>query len=632
MSLALEHNSRENLYRAPSGAQACGTSVLFRLKITGGRPDRAILRIWWQNSERKIEMTPDADSPELYQARLELPASPGLLWYFFMVEQEGHWLYYGNAEDQLGGLGQTYAFQPPSFQLTVYDPAFQPPEWMRRGLMYQIMVDRFHAGRSRWAKPLEPDQRLHEDWYEPPFLEVDGQSGDNQARDFFGGDLEGVRQKLPYLKALGVSVIYFNPIFQAHSNHKYDTGDYRRIDPLFGDEQDFMALCRDAEKMGIHILLDGVFSHTGADSRYFDRYGRRGGQGAYQRQDSPYASWYRFRKWPEDYECWWGFPTLPNVNEMDASFLDFIIRDTDSVAARWLKKGASGWRLDVADELPMPFMRMLRQRIKEEKPDSALLGEVWEDASNKVSYGELRCYCLGDSLDSVMNYPLRDGLLGFMTGRVSAGQVARRLSALQENYPAPFFYSLMNLLGSHDRARVLNVLGGLDGENLPREARRGVLMNEEQLALARRRLIALWRFLCALPGMPCLFYGDEAGLQGMADPFCRAAYPWGREDQALLAEIQSINQQRRASALLQTGWLRLFAPDQQVLGALRFARDGKDAFGEPLPAAPALFLLNRAPQPAALRLEPDSLPELGLTQPLEVCLPPLSCLEIGQGR
>ena len=625
MSLRLHHNSREALYRAPSGAQACGTAVLFRLKISGGRPEAAYLRIWWQNSERKIPMAPGEGDPELYEARYSLPDSPGLLWYFFIVEANGQRHYYGNADDRLGGPGRMYGGEPPSFQITVYDPAFKTPEWMRRGIMYQIMVDRFSPGNPRWAKRLGPDARMHPDWYEPPYLELDALSGDNQALDFFGGDLEGVRQKLPYLRDLGVTVIYFNPIFQARSNHKYDTGDYKRIDPMFGDEEDFKALCREAREMGIRILLDGVFSHTGADSRYFDRYGRYGGQGAYQRQDSPYASWYRFRHWPEDYDCWWGFPTLPNVNEMDGSYLDFIIRDPDAVAARWLRKGASGWRLDVADELPMAFIRMLRSRVKGEDAEAALLGEVWEDASNKVSYGRLRSYCLGESLDSVMNYPMRDELIGFMLGRVSAPHVERRLSALQENYPAPFFYSLMNLMGSHDRARILNILGGLDGEDLPREARRGMALGETQLAVAKRRMAALWRFICALPGMPCLFYGDEAGLQGMADPFCRAAYPWGREDPGLLEEIRGINRARLESPILQTGHLRLFAAGSQVLCALRFAREGKDAFGDPLEERPALFLLNRSEEEINLSLDAALMPEAGRSGPLEVALKGMEC-------
>ncbi len=558
--MILYHDSRNLQYRSPMGAGAAGESVSLRLRVEGGRPERVLLRLWWENAEQRLEMA-DPLGDGLFEYTLRLPESPGLLWYFFMAESGGETRYYGNAYDRLGGEGAEYECEPPSFQLTVYDPAYAPPAWMGDGILYQIMVDRFYA-RNR-LKP--PHGWLHEIWDEPPALNVSPQTGDNAADDFFGGNLAGVEEKLPYLKRLGVTAIYLNPIFRARSNHKYDTGDYEEIDPSFGTEEDFRRLCRRAREMGIRVLLDGVFSHTGSDSRYFNREGSYGEGGAYRREDSPYTSWYTFERWPEKYDCWWGFETLPNVREMEPGYIDYMLTGERAVVPGWIQKGASGWRLDVADELPMPFLRLLRRQVKATDLQACVLGEVWEDASNKEAYGEVRCYCLGDTLDSVMNYPLREGIIDFLTGQRDAYWLKRRLEALYENYPEPFARSLMNLLGSHDKARIINRLSGATPEDCPREQRRHVALTEKEYALGRARYLRAWEFVCALPGMPCIYYGDEAGAQGEDDPFCRGTYPWGQEDAALVAAIARINQERLSNPVLLRGAVTFDAPDAQTL-------------------------------------------------------------------
>ena len=312
-----------------------------------------------------------------------------------------------------------------------------------------------------------------------------------------------------------------------------------------------------------------MFSHTGSDSRYFNRLERYDSLGAYQSLESPYASWYRFKRWPDEYDCWWGFETLPTVNKSDESYRRYILTGENAIVKRWLRRGASGWRLDVADELPVPFLRTLRKSVKSVDPDAAVLGEVWEDASNKVAYGQLRCYCLGDTLDSVMNYPLREGLIGFLLGEIDAYALKRRLDALYENYPAPFAAALMNLLGSHDKARVINRLSGAEPENRPREQRAFTPLSDAEYERGKRRFIKAWRFLCAMPGMPCLYYGDEAGVQGGDDPFCRGTYPWGHEDRALMEEINRVNHARLKSRAAQNGSLELIAPDADTLTVVR---------------------------------------------------------------
>ena len=559
----VRHDSRDPLYRTPSGARPTGSDVILRCRADDARA--VTLRLWWDDGEIRRPMTASPRGAGLFEIRLTLPEQSGLLWYYFIVDFDGETRLYGNADDRLGGEGRLYDHEPPSFQLTVYDEEFDTPRWMREGLLYQIMPDRF-AARGKNA----PEAGwLHEKWDEPPAIHVDPSTHDNRADDFFGGNFRGVMDRLDYLKELGVTAIYFNPIFRARSNHKYDTGDYETIDPSFGTREDFEALCDRARALGIRILLDGVFSHTGSDSRYFNRLGRYDSLGAYQSMESPYAPWYRFKRWPDEYDCWWGFETLPTVNKSDESYRRYILTGENAIVKRWLRRGASGWRLDVADELPVPFLRTLRKSVKSVDPDAAVLGEVWEDASNKVAYGQLRCYCLGDTLDSVMNYPLREGLIGFLLGEIDAYALKRRLDALYENYPAPFAAALMNLLGSHDKARVINRLSGVEPENRPREERAFTPLSDAEYERGKRRFIKAWRFLCAMPGMPCLYYGDEAGAQGGDDPFCRGTYPWGHEDRALMEEIKRVNHARLKSRAAQNGSLELIAPDADTLTVVR---------------------------------------------------------------
>lgn len=520
--MTIRHDSRNLTHRAPAGAQPCKTEI--RLFLETDQPE-AIVRFWLEGHSYLYKMAPTDGG---FEYAFRLPEKPGVVWYYFIVGTH----YYGNARDNLGGEGELYLHEPPSYQITVYDPAFKTPDWLGNGIIMQIMPDRFYRGGTYPCRG-----RLHADWDEPPEMRL-SITGDNEADDFFGGDLPGIAEKLPYIKSLGVSVIYLNPVFLAHSNHKYDTSDYRMIDPAFGTEADFSALCKKAKALGIRIVLDGVFSHTGADSVYFNRYKTFNSVGAYNSRLSKYADWYEFHKWPDDYKSWWGFESLPNVNKNARSFREFIINAPDSVVAHWLRAGASGWRLDVADELPLDFLNALRERVKDIDPDNCVMGEVWEDPSHKVAYGELRSYCLGDTLDCTMNYPLRAAILGFLTGKLTAQGCTRVIESLQENLPQAFFRSQMNLLSSHDKPRALTVLADVGNMEPDRKYRYPIKLTDTQYARGKRRLIAAWKLVCALPGMPGIYYGDEAGLYGMADPFCRAAYPWGHEDLSLIEAFQ----------------------------------------------------------------------------------------------
>ena len=585
------HDSRSGVYRIPTGAVPCGETIV--LRVLAQNIASATLRVWWGDRESYTAM--EAVSSDLFACELKTPDEPCVIWYYFIVmDTEGGRWYYGNAADGLGGVGELRTTEPASFQVTVYDRAFRTPAWMRGGAMMQIMVDRFCAYGRPDPSALPIGSYYHRDWSEDPVLVVNDRTGDYCANDFFGGNLKGVESKLDFLAAMGITVLYFNPIFKARSNHKYDTGNYMEIDPTFGNEDDFRSLCAAAKRRGIRVVLDGVFSHTGSDSLYFNRYKTYGEGGAYNDRKSPYYSWYEFKKWPDEYRSWWGFETLPNVNKDNPDYRRFIISGRDSVVAHWLRAGASGWRLDVADELPMDFIRQMREREKQINPDAALIGEVWEDPSNKIAYGKLRSYCLGDTLDATMNYPLREAVLSFMCCRIGAVHLIRTIDSMKENMPKAFFYSQMNLLSSHDRPRALAILAEAGDMEPDRVARHAFTLRPEQYRLGKRRLIAAWRLVCALPGMPCVYYGDDAGLYGMSDPFCRGTYPWGHEDAELQEAFSEALHRRAASPALKTGTLRLVAAGEDVVMVFREIHDGHDAFGAEAADELSVLAVNRA--------------------------------------
>lgn len=584
--MELYHNSQDAACRFPLGALPTGSEVRLRIYVHGTA--RSVMLRTWNNEEKYYPMQQTSISG--WEATIRMPKTPSTFWYDFRIEDErGRRLYYGNASDRLGGVGAVSLDSPPSYQITVYDPAFDPPEYLRRGILYQVFPDRFH--RSKAPVSDRKDIYLHSNWSDLPIV-PDVNSEDQQPLDFFGGDLKGIEQKLPYLREMGISVLYLNPIFRARSNHRYDTGDYLQVDPLLGTMEDFESLCRRARELGIRVLLDGVFSHTGEDSLYFNRYGRYPGKGAYQSRESKYYPWYRFMRFPDRYACWWNFPTLPEVNKDCPSYREFIL-GPKGIARHWIHHGASGWRLDVADELPMDFLRELRKAVKAQDSQSVLLGEVWEDASNKISYGVMRNYCLGDSLDSVMNYPLREILIRFLTGETDAPQVVRVIRSLQENYPPKFFYSTMNLLGSHDRARILNVLVKQEYLNVPRQDRGKHRLSPAMRQLAKERLKKMLQLIIALPGMPAIYYGDEAGMEGATDPFSRGTFPWGQEDGELQAFFRECLTLRASRPVLQVGSFDIASEGNDTLLIRRDLQDGKDVFGQPLEDMPYFLRITR---------------------------------------
>ena len=539
------HDSHNSELRNPFGAVSVGVKVRIRL-WTSKKCSAYINLINFYNNQIEIQMKEIGWNSLLnnliYEIEVDTSNNIGLIYYYFRVNYCGRDIIYGNNIEALGGVGQVYFNEPVSYQITIYNKQ-EVPSWYREGIIYQIFVDRFFNGEDE-GKVLNPKKNtfIYGNWDDSPMYikDVDG----NIARwDFYGGNLLGVKKKLEYIKLLGVSVIYFNPIFDSPSCHKYDTGDYEKIDPMFGDEEIFKDLCSEAEKLGMRIILDGVFSHTGSDSKYFNKFGNYDSLGAYQSLHSPYYRWYRFNDYPNLYETWWGFSNMPNVDELNPSYLDYIIRNDNSVIEKWLSLGAGGWRLDVADELPDEFIKILRKKLKEVKKDSVLIGEVWEDASNKVSYNRKREYLFGNELDSVTNYPLRQIILDLVRNHIGSKYFIKKYLSLKENYPKEYFYSTMNMLGNHDTERVLTMLN--NNIDLLKEA---VLIQ------------------MTLPGVPLIYYGDEAGLNGGKDPSNRKSYPWGKENKDILEFYRKISAIRVSEEALKNGEIEFLEFNNGILG------------------------------------------------------------------
>ena len=385
--------------------------------------------------------------------------------------------------------------------------------------------------------------------------------------DFFGGNFQGITRKMGYIASMGATILYLNPISKSFSSHRYDTGDYKTPDPMLGTEADFAAMCAEAHKYGIRVILDGVYSHTGSNSLYFDRNRTFGGNGAYCTKESPYYSWYQFYQYPDNYNSWWGFHTLPTVNEMDPAFLDYIIDSEDSVVAHWIRLGADGFRLDVADELPDAFIARLRKRIRELKPDALLMGEVWEDASHKIAYNIRRRYFVDGELDSIMNYPFRTAIIQFLRGNDGGSELKDTVMSIVENYPPQVLLCNMNLLGTHDTPRILTWL--VDDFEGTREEYSKRHISRSRLDLAYERLMMASFIQYMLPGSPSLYYGDEAGMEGHKDPFNRRTYPWGHEEPILMAHFKALGAIRKREEALRLGDIQFFHAGDRRLGFSR---------------------------------------------------------------
>ena len=560
-------NSYDPYFKQPFGAVRAGQTVHLTLCIPEELgyvdPHLVLQKEGKYDVPVHYRMKFDGQTPHQNHFSVDVVlGDPGLYFYYFDLYTDFRRIVRG--ADNCGVVSWQ---EGESWQITVYEPDFQTPECIKGKVFYQIFPDRFCEGIENKPMPF-PDRLYQADKHAEPFWQPN-ETGGHLNEDYFGGDLKGIEEKLGYLESLGVTCIYLNPIFSARSNHRYDTGDYMKIDPMLGTEEDFKSLCKSAEEHGIKILLDGVFSHTGADSRYFDKFSSYGGKGAYCDKNSPYRSWYNFRCWPDDYACWWGVDILPELNETDPGVLAFLTGE-NGVARHWLKLGASGWRLDVADELPDEFLDRFHEAVRKEKKDAFIYGEVWEDATDKISYGHRRRYLEGGELDSVMNYPFANAVIDFVR-TANAEELRECVENIVEHYPRASLDTLMNHIGTHDTVRAITRLGRGDIGRPENGRDRGILTDEQyRRGICLLKLASVLQF--TLPGVPCVYYGDEAGLAGGEDPFNRACFPWGNENAELLGHYRTLGRIRKLCPAFIDGEFNCIS---SALGCIAYERNSE---------------------------------------------------------
>ena len=537
-------DSKKKIFKDPFGTLSAGQECTLHIHIPMDvRALKAECMLFADDGSDAVIVTMEKVSEkgayDIFEGSFSLE-HPALYFYHFIIYKENgsfRLFKYGNDTNMEAG---------DQWQLTCTPADFTTPHWAKGAVIYQVFPDRFYRqGECDLTGKLGP-YTIHKDWNE----EVEWAptpEGLVLNNDFYGGNFRGITEKMDYIASLGTTILYLNPISKSFSSHRYDTGDYKTPDPMLGTIEDFRDLCHKAHEYGIKVILDGVYSHTGSNSLYFNKDGTFDSVGAYNSQKSPYYSWYTFHKHPNSYNSWWNFDTLPTVNKLDPAFAEYIITGHDSVVAYWLKQGCDGFRLDVADELPNEFLHMLKKRIREIKPDALLLGEVWEDASNKEAYGIRKRYFVDGTLDSVMNYPFRTAIIRYLQGYDDGRNLADTVMTILENYPPQVAHSNMNLLGTHDTARILTALvDDFDGSR-EEKAKRRLPHDLKKLAMARFYLASVLQY--TLPGSASLYYADETGMEGYKDPFNRRTYPWGHEDQMLLQHFRQLGHLKKLPAL-----------------------------------------------------------------------------------
>lgn len=540
----MNFNSRKIECKSPYGAVKCGEKLSLHFPIASWvSVDKMFVFIRLGDVSTPVEMRFEKSENgfSVYTADYVFDTA-GIYYYRFeMRNRDGVW-YYGRGENGESVCGENL----PEWQLTVYKSSYKTPDFAKGNIIYHIFVDRFNRADGVKTKR---KYRLHESFSESP--EVVSADGKYYADDFFGGNFNGIREKLDYLEELGVGIIYLSPIFKAYSNHRYDTGDYLKVDELLGTEDDFKRLLDAAHEKGMKVILDGVFNHSGADSLYFNKFGTYDSLGAYQSKSSPYYDWYYFKKFPDEYACWWGCDNVPDLNKSNKDYRALVF-GKNGVVEKWQKLGADGWRLDVVDELPIDFVNLLIKKIKSVNKDALVIGEVWEDASTKVSYGELRPYLLGDQLDGTMNYPFMNAIIAYVRDG-DEKFFKDTVQSILENYPKETVYCLMNSLGTHDTVRIINALSDVRAHGWSKTHKLGYKLPDSEYEKAKKKLYLASVLQFTLPGIPSIFYGDEAGLQGFDDPINRRPYPWGSEDKEILAHYKKLGRIRRENRAVFSG-------------------------------------------------------------------------------
>ncbi len=533
----IRYDSKSEVFKKPFGAVSNSQEVTFSIHVNVCEGAKEAFLVYRQdNTESPIYInmhkTDNYDSFDIFSCSVTFEKAD-LYFYRFEIKTD-----IGTKNIGLKDGCAVIEEWLPEWQLTVYDSNFKTPDWAKGGIMYQIFPDRFCRSEKFQPLPSRNLRTIHENWHDIPNFIYD--NPDYRANDYFGGNILGIMEKLDYIKSLGVNIIYLNPVFESPEYHRYSTGNYMNIDPYFGTNQQFEEFTKKCNEMGIKVVLDGVFSHTGADSIYFNKYGNYDTVGAYNSTESPYYSWYSFINYPNEYESWWGFDNLPNVRETNPEYMEYITGEK-GIIQNWQNKGANGWRLDVADELPDEFLDSLYARAKATDENCFVIGEVWEDATNKFAYGVRRRYLLGGQMDSVMNYPWRTAILEYVQNG-DEKLFNDRLICILENYPPQVLQCLMNSISTHDTLRAITYFG-VEHE-VPDNEKGTYRMTHKEYEKGKNMLLQATFLQFTLPGIPSIYYGDEVGLQGFRDPYCRMGYPYGQEDFEILDFYKALAQVR----------------------------------------------------------------------------------------
>ena len=565
------YDSWDLSYKSVFGAIKSEEFCDFTIKIPeslniDSAPVMTIYRLGFKKRFIKMNQTGSEDGCTCYTASFSTIYT-GVYYYCFFVTVDGDMTYIKKIDAHTGNIGDGEMFQ-----LTVFSKEFKTPSFLKGGIMYQIFPDRF-CKSGKVHENIPEDRLIRDDWGGTPVYTPHPETN-LWNYDYFGGDLEGIISKLPYLSSLGVTCIYLNPVFESHENHRYSTSNYEKIDPMLGTNEEFKSLCSQAKKLGISIILDGVFSHTGANSIYFNKYNYYDSVGAYNSKESEYYDWYTFTSYPDIYEAWWGIDSLPNINENNYKYTRYIC-DDDGILHYWMSLGAAGFRLDVADELPDDFIYNVNNSVKSVSSEKIIIGEVWEDASNKESYGINRRYLLGAQLDSVMNYPFRDAILSYIkTGDLT---FKSKIMTIIENYPKPVLDVLMNFISTHDVERAITVLGDESNEDKNKDWMASHIMTSKQYEHGKNLFKLAMVLMYFLPGVPCIYYGDEAGMQGHKDPFNRRCYPWGNEDTELIEFTKQLSALRKNSSVFRDGITKFLFSDENITGFARIKQSQNKA-------------------------------------------------------
>lgn len=486
------------LFKFPKGPISKNNEVNFHIDYNGDVQPKIVYFMLKSDSDtdyRYLEMKNNNGYEFSY-----IFENSGHYWYNFQLVFDDYCLYLNKTYDSRSEL--SYEKKEDYLQL-VTEKEYTCKNSMQGGIIYQIYVDRFcKVGEVKCRKPLI----MRDDWggkiqkntTDPLIINL----------EVFGGNINGIISKLDYLKNLGVTTIYLNPISLANSNHKYNTSDYMKIDDMFGTESDFKNLVELAKQRGMKLVIDGVYNHTGSDSIYFNKNGTFNTLGAYKSKESKFYKWFEFEEYPDKYRSWWGIDTLPSINRNSADFKDFIA-GKNGVLEKFLKLGVGGVRLDVVDEITDEFVQKIEKKVHEFGEDNIVMGEVWEDASTKMSYSERRQYFTKNELNSVMNYPVKETVLEYITTQNSK-PLESTLRMLENNYPKTVKDNLMNFLTTHDTKRVFSEILNKNNDN------------EKEAILLYKIATTL---IFTLPGVPSIFYGDEYGMLDN-DGSSRGCFDW----------------------------------------------------------------------------------------------------------